>query len=95
MKAKAPINAIMLIGLLALTACSALPPRPELADAWAPPPATEGVMAERLAPVQAQHPGESGFRMVGNGTEAYALRCTARRSPCAAWISRPTSGTAT
>jgi putative cardiolipin synthase len=48
-------------------------------DAWAPPPATEGPMAERLAPAEARRPGESGFHLVGNGTEAYALRTLSAR----------------
>jgi putative cardiolipin synthase len=74
MRAKGLITATALTALLALTACSALPTRPAMPDAFAPPPATQGVMAERIDPAQAQHPGESGFRLVTAGTEAYALR---------------------
>ena len=70
MRAPGPIRTIVLSALLALTACSALPPRPAMRDAWAPPPATEGAIAERLAPAEARHPGESGFHLVANGTEA-------------------------
>ena len=46
MSTKGLTRAIALAALLALTACSTLPPRPEMPDAFAPPPATEGVMAE-------------------------------------------------
>ena len=74
MSSKGLTRAIVLAALLALTACSTLPPRPEMPDAFAPPPATEGVMAERLDPEEARHPGQSGFRLVTAGTEAYALR---------------------
>lgn len=79
MKTTGPITALALSTLLALTACTALPPRPAMPDAFAPSPAAEGVMAERLDPAEAQHPGESGFRLVSTGTEAYALRAYSAR----------------
>ena len=61
-------------GLLLLSACAPLPPRPDLPDELSLPPATQGAIAERVAPREALHPGQSGFRLVSTGTEAYALR---------------------
>jgi cardiolipin synthase C len=64
-----------LLGLLLLLAsCAPLPPRPDLPDDFAPPPATSGAIAELVMPREAKHPGQSGFRLVSTGTEAYALR---------------------
>lgn len=60
--------------LLALAACSSLPERPVLPDAFAPAPASDGELALRTGPAEARHPGQSGFRLLSNGTEAYALR---------------------
>jgi len=60
--------------LLLLAACSSLPPRPPLAEAFALPPASDGELARRTTAGEAQHAGQSGFRLVSNGTEAYAAR---------------------
>ncbi|HEY5803799.1 MAG TPA: phospholipase D family protein [Lysobacter sp.] len=60
--------------MVALAACSSLPERPVLPDAFAPPPASEGELALRTGPAESRHPGQSGFRLLSNGTEAYALR---------------------
>ena len=59
---------------LALAACAQLPPRGDVPDQSASPPATAGTLAERVAPAEDRHPGQSGFRLVATGTEAYALR---------------------
>ena len=63
---------IFLIG--ALAGCAQLPPRAELPDQPALPAATEGVIAARVLPLMAAHPGQSGFHLVSDGTQAYALR---------------------
>lgn len=60
--------------LLGLVACSSLPPRPPMASAVAPPATADGELARRVAPSEARHPGRSGFRLLSNGSEAYALR---------------------
>jgi len=60
--------------LLLLAACSSLPPRPPMAEVFALPPASDGELARRTIPAEAQHAGESGFRLISNGTEAYAAR---------------------
>ncbi len=57
-----------------LGACAQLPPRADTPPQASLPPATEGRIAERLVPALAAHPGLSGFRLVSDGTEAYALR---------------------
>lgn len=59
---------------LLLAGCAQLPPRMETPDQQAMAPATTGELAARVLPAQARHPGESGFRLVSTGTEAYALR---------------------
>ncbi|WP_162435422.1 phospholipase D family protein [Pseudoxanthomonas koreensis] len=64
--------AIAMAALLA--ACAQLPPRIDTPPEASLPAATEGVIAERTVPAEAAHPGQSGFRLVGNGAEAYALR---------------------
>jgi putative cardiolipin synthase len=60
--------------LLMLASCTQLPPRPDQPDVASMPPATSGAIAELVAPREAMHPGQSGFRLVSTGTEAYALR---------------------
>lgn len=65
---------LLALAALALAACSSLPERPVLPDAFAPPPASQGELAARTGPAETRHPGQSGFRLLSNGTEAYALR---------------------
>lgn len=60
--------------LLLVGGCSALPERAQLPDEFARPPSHAGVLAERSAPTEAEHPGQSGFRLISTGAEAYALR---------------------
>ncbi len=57
-----------------LAACAQLPPRADTPPEASLPAATEGLIAERTVPAEAAHPGQSGFRLVGDGAEAYALR---------------------
>ncbi|MGY1530038.1 phospholipase D-like domain-containing protein [Luteimonas sp. A649] len=59
---------------LLLAACAQLPQRADLPEELAPAPASSGAIAERVAPMEARHPGQSGFRLVAAGSEAYALR---------------------
>lgn len=51
-----------------------------VAYTYAEPPATSGALAQRLAPAEQRHPGQSGFRLVANGTEAYAVRAFSAQS---------------
>ncbi|WP_146907105.1 phospholipase D family protein [Arenimonas daejeonensis] len=65
---------------LGLVACAQLPPRLAVPEQTASPPATTGTLAERVAPAELRHPGQSGFRLVATGTEAYALRAFSAQS---------------
>ena len=65
---------------LGLAACAQLPPRVATPERLAIPPATAGALAERVGPAEARHPGQSGFRLVDTGTEAYALRAFSAQS---------------
>lgn len=42
-------------------------------------PAMSGQIAERAIPAEARHPGQSGFRLVSTGSEAFALRAFSAR----------------
>jgi cardiolipin synthase C len=60
--------------LAGLAACAQLEPRPDLPVETAIP-AGEGSEVDRLiAPAEARHPGESAFRLLNEGTEAFVIR---------------------
>jgi len=60
--------------LLALAGCASLQPRPELPRESAVP-AGEGTWLDTtIGPTEAKHPGQSGFRLVSDGLEAFAIR---------------------
>ncbi|MFO1393038.1 MAG: phospholipase D family protein [Steroidobacteraceae bacterium] len=60
--------------LLAVAACTSLQPRPELPIESAIPAGTGTRLDELIAPAEAAHPGESAFRLVSDGAEAYVIR---------------------
>ena len=63
------------LGLTILGGCASLPPRPTTAtEQIALPIASDTALDEAIAPLAAAHPGESGFRLVSDGVEAFALR---------------------
>jgi len=62
-----------LLVLAALGGCAQLPPRPALPDAVAIAPAEGGALDELVAGAEARHPGESAFRLVTRGTEAFVV----------------------
>lgn len=66
--------AATILASLLLAACARLPGRATLPDEPALAPAPQGVIADRVEAAQALHPGQSGFRLVSSGAEAYALR---------------------
>lgn len=71
---------VLLIAMLAAAAgCAQLPPRPAMPDEAALGPAAGGELAERVAPSEAAHPGQSGFRLVSDGTEAFVVRMQSAR----------------
>jgi putative cardiolipin synthase len=61
--------------LLLAAACAPLPARPALPTEVAVPVAdSDGPIDEMVAQAEARHPGQSGFRLVSDGREAFALR---------------------
>jgi putative cardiolipin synthase len=70
----AAIPRFLLAAVLAAAAgCAHLPPRPALPDESAIAPAEGGALTERIAPSEAAHPGQSGFRLVSDGIEAFVI----------------------
>ncbi len=57
-----------------LAGCASLEPRPDLPVQSAIPEGQGTALDERIAPVEAAHPGEAGFRLVREGPEAFAIR---------------------
>jgi putative cardiolipin synthase len=60
--------------LLLASACTQLPERPDLPPASAIPAAQGSQLDARIAPVEARNPGASGFRLLSDGPEAFAVR---------------------
>jgi putative cardiolipin synthase len=61
--------------LLLASACAPLPERPALPAGQAIPVAvSDGGLDELVAPAEAAHPGQSAFRLVSDGREAFAIR---------------------
>ncbi len=75
-----PLKLCLLLALIAGSGCARLPPRPDLPDEQALPVATVTKLDSVIAPANAAHPGESGFRLVPSGVEAFALRALTARS---------------
>ena len=87
---------IACLALLALSGCASLEPRPELPVAAAVPAGERDGARRPDRRRRGRHPGESGFRLVREGPEAFAIRSRiALASPDAASTCRPTSGTPT
>jgi len=62
------------VALLALAGCTSFPPRPTLAPDTAVPVADGTPLDTTIAAAEARHPGESGFRLINEGPEAFAIR---------------------
>jgi len=62
-----------------LTGCAQLPPRAAGPDAVAIAPAEGGALDRHISPAEARHPGQSGFRLVKEGTEAFVIRMQSAR----------------
>lgn len=67
-------RSLLLGALLVLAGCAQLPARPELPFQAAIPVADGTRLDAEVAPAAAKHPGASGFRLVADGMEAFALR---------------------
>jgi putative cardiolipin synthase len=60
--------------LCLLAGCASLEPRPELPIQTALPVGEGTKLDAAIAPAEAAHPGQSGFRLVREGPEAFAIR---------------------
>jgi len=69
----------VLLALLLLAGCAQLPPRPDLPAAAALEPSESTPLDQATAPLEAQHPGQSAFRLVVEGTEAFVSRVQSAR----------------
>jgi len=67
------------LGLSLLAACAQLPARPELPPQAAIAPGEAGPLDERIGQAEARHPGESAFRLVSEGPEAFVIRAHTAR----------------
>ena len=65
---------LLAIAVLGLSACAQLQPRPELPVDTGSPPGTETQLDRVAAEAEAAHPGQSGFRLVSDGREAFVIR---------------------
>ena len=65
--------------LLLLAGCAQLPPRPALPDSAAIAPTHTTPLDQLTAPLEAEHPGQSAFRLVVEGTEAFVSRVQSAR----------------
>ena len=68
-----------LVSIVVLAGCAQLPPLPDAPDVVAFAPAEGGVLAERIGPVESAHPGQSGFRLLSDGSEAFVVRMQSAR----------------
>jgi len=73
------LRLIACVAALALAGCASLEPRPELPAAAASPAGGGTILDDLLTGVEARHPGESGFRLVREGPEAFAIRAASAR----------------
>jgi putative cardiolipin synthase len=65
--------------LLLLAGCAQLPPRPTVPDVTAIAPTAATPLDQLTAPLEAKHPGQSAFRLVVEGTEAFVSRVQSAR----------------
>ncbi len=68
------MRVLALICAVGLAACAQLQPRADLPIETAVPPGTGSNLDTIVEPLEAAHAGESGFRLVSDGREAFALR---------------------
>ena len=59
--------------------CAQLPPRPAGLEGAAIALAEGGALDQHISPAEARHPGQSGFRLVKEGTEAFVVRMQSAR----------------
>ncbi|HSD17941.1 MAG TPA: phospholipase D family protein [Thermomonas sp.] len=64
----------LLLGVMLVAGCASLPPRVGTAEQAALPAGDSSPLDSVLAPLEARNPGETGFHLVTDGVEAFALR---------------------
>jgi cardiolipin synthase C len=74
MKPRLPTRCFAALLLLALAGCSTLAPRPDLPPESALPAGQGTTLDELIGRAEAARPGQSGFRLVREGPEAFAIR---------------------
>jgi len=74
-----PSALLLLVGLISASGCARLPPRPDLPDQLVLPATGQTMLDQSAASIAAAHPGQSGFRLVASGVEAFALRARTAR----------------
>jgi len=62
------------VAVLALASCAGLPSRPELPEQTAAPAGTGTPLDSLTGDAESSHPGQSGFRLVSDGPESFAIR---------------------
>jgi putative cardiolipin synthase len=70
---------ISILVLSLLAGCAQLPPRPTLPDSTAIAPTQATPLDQLTAPLEAEHSGQSAFRLVVEGTEAFVSRVQSAR----------------
>lgn len=74
------LRCVLLLSLIVVCGCARLPPRPQLPHESALAVGTQTRLDALVAPTTEQHPGLSGFRLVIDGDEAFALRGLSARN---------------
>ncbi len=73
------VRSLWCLTLISLAACAQLQPRTELPFEAAMPPSDNSPLDRMIAGAEARHPGQSAFRLLVEGTEAFVLRVRSAR----------------
>jgi putative cardiolipin synthase len=71
---------LVLVVMFVALGCASLPPRPEGPTLTALPAGEDTRLDRLVAPALDEHPGESGFHLVSDGVQAFALRGLSARA---------------
>ena len=74
------VRTIFLAALLLSAGCAQLPSRGDPPPVTALPVGTDTALDKLISPATAKHPGESGFFLLPDGTDAFAIRARISRS---------------
>jgi cardiolipin synthase C len=74
LQSRIPARFVAILGTLLLAGCSSLAPRPEMPMHVALAPAQGTPLDNLIGPSEALHPGQSGFRLLREGPESFAIR---------------------